>query len=339
MTSTERIKKMLNGEKIDRPAVTAWKHFYFEDRHPIDFIKKTAAFQDTNDWDFIKICYNGVYFPEAHGADIQWSRTESEFPITLKSVINNPKEWLSLQIIDIKNNEVFKREIEATKKIVEKYKGKVPVIATVFSPLTNAQEMSCGWQNPWPMVATIRNHPEELHKGLETITATTLKLLDELVEAGVDGLFFATHYATTNYLTVEEYEEFGKKYDLQVLNHIKDRTWFNVLHIHGTEGLMMKELDDYPVQAINWEDIRSDISLKDAKDITKKLLICGIEQIEDFNTSDRDKIKDTMKMRVENILNTVEKERVIVAPGCVYLPDMPEYRLNALKEVIDEFEA
>src|SRR5438270_6340876 len=50
--------------------------------------------------------------------------------------------------------------------------------------------------------------------------------------AGVDGIFFATQMATTDLLTREEYEEFGRPYDLQVLEaattgliflHIQDR--------------------------------------------------------------------------------------------------------------------
>lgn len=337
MTSTERIKNMLQGKEIDKLATATWKHFYFEDRDPIDFVKRTISFQENNDWDFIKICYNGIYFPEAYGAQIQWSRTELEFPITLKHVINNPKEWENLEEIDVKNHPVFKREIEATRKIVEKYKGKVPVIATVFSPLTNAQELSCGWQNPWPLIATVRNSKEELHKGLETIMKTTKKFVDALIEVGIDGLFFATHFATTDYLTVEEYEEFGKKYDLEILNYIKDRTWFNVLHIHGTNGLMMKELNDYPVQAINWEDVRSDISLEDAMKITDKLLICGIEQLGDFDSFDREIVKKNLENRIENVLKIAKKERVVIATGCVYPPHIPEYRVNILREVVDKY--
>ncbi len=36
----------------------------------MDFVKRTCEFQESNDWDFIKVSYNGYLMPEAFGAEI-----------------------------------------------------------------------------------------------------------------------------------------------------------------------------------------------------------------------------------------------------------------------------
>lgn len=335
MNATQRIKSMLEGKKIDRPGVSAWKHIYLEDRHPVDFIKKTIEIQEANDWDFIKVSYNGYLMPEAFGADIAWSTNSNEFPNMLKHNVNNPNEWPLLEVPSVTSG-ALKREIDATAKLVEHFKGEVPVLPTIFSPLTAAQEMSCGWLNPWPILADVKYNPEELHKGLEIITQATINFVEELVKVGVDGIFFATQLACHSRLTPEQYNEFGRKYDLMVLDAIKDKTWFNMVHIHGIDELFFNEIEDYPVQAFNWEDISSNISLEYARKNTDKILVCGIEQWNDFNELDRDKLKENLKDRVRKAVAQAGKDKLIIAPGCVVPTDVPEYRLTVLKEAVEE---
>ena len=102
-----------------------------------------------------------------------------------------------------------------------------------------------------------------------------MRFLEELVKGGIDGVFFATQLACYNRTTKEQYDEFGRKYDLQVLDSIKDKTWFNMIHIHGADQLFFDEIEDYPVQAFNWEDINSNISMEYARAHSDKIL-CGL---------------------------------------------------------------
>lgn len=34
-------------------------------------------------------------------------------------------------------------------------------------------------------------------------------------------------------MTIKEYEEFGRPYDLQILNALPKNWWLNVMHLHG----------------------------------------------------------------------------------------------------------
>ena len=335
MTATERIRAMVEGKPVDRPGVSAWKHFYLEDRHPVDFVKRTCEFQESNDWDFIKVSYNGYLMPEAFGAEIAWSPDSNTFPTMIKHNANHPSDWTRLRPASVKDG-ALRREIDATARMVEHFKGEVPILPTIFSPLTAAQEMSCGWLNPWPVMADIQYSPNELHQGLETIAETTMRFLEELVKVGIDGVFFATQLACYNRTTKEQYDEFGRKYDLQVLDSIKDKTWFNMIHIHGADQLFFDEIEDYPVQAFNWEDINSNISMGYARAHSDKILCGGIEHVHDLYEPDRDALKEKLRQRVKAAVQAAGKDRLIIGPGCVVPTDVPEYRLTVLKEVVEE---
>ena len=69
------------------------------------------------------------------------------------------------------------------------------------------------------------------------------------------GIFFATQCATTDLMSVPEYEEFGARYDRQALD-AAGASRFTMLHIHG-ENIMFEQLMTYPVHAINWHDRRT----------------------------------------------------------------------------------
>ena len=72
----------------------------------------------------------------------------------------------------------------------------------------------------------------------------------EVVTRGADGLFFASQTTNEGYLTPDEYDEFAKRYDLVVLEAVRDRSWFNIFHLHGKD-VMLDSVLDYPVQAFN----------------------------------------------------------------------------------------
>ncbi len=335
MNAAQRMRAMVEGKPVDRIGVSAWKHFYLEDRHPEDFFKRTAGFQDAYNWDFVKVSYNGYLMPEAFGADIAWSPDSNTFPTMLKHNVNHPAEWGKLRPASVKDG-ALRREIDAAARLVEHFKGEVPVLPTIFSPLTAAQEMSCGWLNPWPIMADIQYSPNELHKGLETIAETTERFLEELCRVGIDGVFFATQLACYNRTTKEQYDEFGRKYDLQVLDSIKNKTWFNMIHIHGAEELFFTEIEDYPVQAFNWEDLNSNISLEFARAHSDKILCAGIEHLHDLYEPDRAALKENVRARAEAAVKAAGRGRLILGPGCVVPADVPEYRLTVLKEVAEE---
>ncbi|AOV08638.1 uroporphyrinogen decarboxylase family protein [Sporosarcina ureilytica] len=322
-TATERIQAVLDGKEISHPLVSLWKHFPLEDRNQEAFVTRTEVFQEDLDLDFIKLSYNGLYGVEDWGTVIEWPTNPQDVGVVKDYPIKTIKDWNNLESLPLDNG-ALKRELEYTKDIVAKYKGKVPIIATIFSPLTIAWKL-CGVD----LLKHLEANKDDLHRGLSIITNTTCNFIQELITIGVDGFFFASQLADFEKTTWENYERFGKRYDLILLEEIKKHTWFNILHIHGLKP-MFDELKDYPVQAINWHDRTSNVSLKDARSLTDKILIGGIDEHNVLPNATEEELKEHLK----DALSQVGDNRFIFGPGCVIPLSIPDDKLQLVKSII-----
>lgn len=334
-TPYERIKAMVEGREVDRPGASVWKHFHQDDRVVSDSVKAHIAFQEKNQWDFIKIMANGIHIQEQYGAKIRWSRDGIEFPTTLVRYINSPKEFRNLKKVDIHTGAVA-REVEVAKRLKEYYDGKVPVVATVFSPLTYAQELYNGFQDPARFIPLVREYGDDLKEGLKVLTEVTRDIVEAYANAGVDGIFYSTQFANDSQITSEEYDEFAIKSDLEGFEPAVGKTWFNILHIHGDSNLYFDKFLDFPFEAFNWQSTITNVSLSDAARKTDKILIGGIERESGFDFTSREELKEKIRKNVKDAIDSVPANRLIIAPGCALPNELPEFRFNVLKEVIDE---
>lgn len=344
MTGTERIQALLAGKNADRIGVAGWVHMPFVDRNVTDMTRATIHVTDYLGWDFIKIMSTGHYIPEAFGGDItfstnpySWSGTIHRYPIeSLEDLKNFP--------VLTADNPVFRREVAVAKNLVEHYKGTLPVIATVFSPLTCLQEMmSRGTAEK--VTYFIENHPAEVHKALERLVESNFNYLDALVnEAHVDGIFFASQYMSRRVITPEHYDAFCTPYDTPVLERIKGKTWFNVMHVHGESDLMFDKCLDYAVQAFSWENCAPGVpeesisSVKKVRSMTDKLLVTGLARHHDYYsaTNDRNELKERFRRRLLTVLEESGDKRVVFAPGCALPMDVDRYVFTLMKEVVLE---
>jgi uroporphyrinogen decarboxylase len=77
----ERINRHLNGKEIDRPAVSAWRHFYDRENSKDDLVKSMIEFQRKFDWDFIKINSRAAYHVEDWGVRYDVSKDPLKKPV------------------------------------------------------------------------------------------------------------------------------------------------------------------------------------------------------------------------------------------------------------------
>jgi len=344
MTHTERIKAMIENKTVDRVGISGWVHMPMVDRNVKDFTKATIDFTDNNGWDFVKVMSNGHYFAEAYGAKIRWRNDPKEWSgEILRYPVTSAEEAAALPVINPDENSVFQREIEIARNICKHYNGSIPVLATIFTPLTWLQEMSCSTQ-PAIVKRWLKEDKAAVHKALEALLETNKKLLDWFIEAGIDGIFISTQFGSRDIISKEEADEFCHPYDRELLEYIKDRTWFNMLHVHYCENLAMEEYIDYPVQAFNWEnctktqDMSRLTSIKQMRELTDKVLISGIDQHHDFHNAenDREKIKETLRRRLLTSLEECGDSKFIFAPGCALPMDVDRYVFTLMQEVVLE---
>ncbi|WP_413726122.1 uroporphyrinogen decarboxylase family protein [Sodalis sp. RH16] len=343
MTSAERLKSILQGKPVDRTPIAGWLHMPLVDRVIPEFVGATVQFTDENEWDFVKVMSNGHYMAEAYGADILFSTDPTQWSGTFRSYpVKSPRDLLTLPVLD-KTNSALAREISVTAALVQHYQGKVPIVATLFTPLTWIQEMSSS-TDPRLTREFMQRHKKALHRGLEALLSTQLNFLDGLLAAGIDGIFLASQFISGEVIGREEYHEFCRPYDQRILDYIKGRTWFNILHVHGNKRLLFDECLDYDVQAFNWEDAPYGVpdtqrsSIKAIRGLTDKIIIGGIDQHHDFSQEEnnRDVIRARLQLQYQRAMQESGGNKFIFAPGCALPQDIPRDIFKLLKEVVGQ---
>ncbi len=130
-------------------------------------------------------------------------------------------------------------------------------------------------------------------------------------------------------MSEEEYLEFGKPYDLQVLEGTAG-LWLNMLHLHGAD-VMFNLVADYPVQVLNWHDQETPPSLADGLSLFPSVVCGGLSREEGLVLSSPVRILGEAK---DAILETGGK-RFILGTGCVVPITAPAGNLHAARRSVD----
>ena len=351
MNSMERIKAMVENKPVDRCGISAWYHMPLLDHVAKDFADGIVNSVNVMKWDVCKVQYHGYYFVSSFGQPyIKSTRADLLYGPVTKWLVPHPKMFSDLRMPSLTTGPLA-RELELTKRVMDKLGGKVPVIPTIFSPMHAAEWMTGGSDHPEYLMSFLKYNPEDVHKGLQIFLEANLRFMEELFKIGVDGIFLADIFAQKDLLPTDMHDEFVKKYDLQILEAAKPHTWFNILHAHGWKNIRFDEYEKagYAVQAYNWEDCfrgndfqdSSQVTtLADARKRTDKILMGGIEFWNDFNSvdNDREAVKAVIKKRLLDAFSLLGRDdnRFIFTPGCSVKMHVPEYRMKLIHEVVEE---
>ena len=283
------------------------------------------AFQEKYDFDFIKLTPFDYY-----GA-VDWNRELRDFspttwsPLLLRPSLERVTDWQRIKV-SAPDSGAWGQQLNLLRYVREKVQPGVPVLQTVYSPLTIARKLA-GVR----LLPDLREHPKAVHRALEVIADTTARYIATTLAQGADGIFFATDCANHGYITTEEFETFGRWYDKEVLKSAS-AGWFNVLHIHG-QGIMFDEVLGYPVHALNWHDSHAYPSIEQARSKTDLCFIGGLDETGPIaNGTPAEVIAE-----VAAFLNKTNLRRVILGPGCATSPQAPEKNIGFLRLVIERF--
>ena len=216
------------------------------------------------------------------------------------------------------------QHLRALGKIARGLDGEVLFVMTVFTPLSIAERLA---ESDEAMLGFVREQPELVHTALEAITDTFARFAKESIKVGASGIFFATTtWGTYDRLTDAEYAEFGRPYDLRILEAVEDAE-FNILHVCKSHN-MLRALADYPVAALNW-DAQNDTNanLSEAREITGKTVIGGVSHRSKLPNGSPDNVKD----EANGVAQMMGSAGWMLGPGCSISPESPQANVNALR--------
>jgi len=336
MNREERLRAVIDGKESDRIPVSTWMHFSEYDQDPRSLAETMVAFNEKYDFDFIKMMPFGAYTIPDWGARLKvycdkYKEVEIDAPAVTKL-----EDYLKIEPLEPIYG-TWGKTLQLSYWLPKLIKPNTPYIQTIFSPLTTLKKMTSG-----RLVQDMKENPEYVHQALAAITETTVNFVEANVEAGVSGFFFATQCATYDFLTDELFDEFCKPYDFQVINSYKDKTWFNVAHIHGA-NIMFDAVSKYPVNVINWHDRYTAPSLAEARAKCSKVFLGGLREIPTIVGSklEYDSIlakgnPEMIKNHVREAIDMVGGKGLMIGPGCVVDPRAPEENLMAVRTAVEK---
>jgi len=326
-THRERIEMIMRGEfPEDRAAASIWRHFYHRELDPDDFVASMLDYQKRYDWDFMKINPRASYHVQDWGNTLKWSTDEFLKHEKLTFAVNDYGDWEKLEVLK-PSAPVLAEHLQSIQDIRKAVGPDLPLFMTVFTPISIARYL-VGTNDK--LVDHIKNAPEKVLIGLEIVTQTYEKYAEAIIDAGADGLFYATtHWASSDLLTRPEYEEFGKTYDLRVLNRVRDK--LNIFHVCASNNYL-KELADYPADLINWDssdptNVPLDLAFEFLGD---KTAIGGIDHTGWLKHAAPGEIG----IEVEKIKARMTGKKFIFGPGCTIDPEVPAENIRALRKAL-----
>lgn len=319
MNRRERLEAAIAGQSVDRVPAALWRHFPGDDQDPASLAAATIAFQRRWDFDFVKVTPASSFQIRDWGVHDEWQGNVEGTRHYTYHPVERAGDWRKLKALDARSG-ALGEQLKCLKMIVEAL-PEVPVIQTVFSPL--AQMKNLGGER---LVIDLRQNTADFKAALETIAHSTLAFVREIASTGAAGVFYAVQHATSSLLSEAEFAEFGREYDLRILEAAKDY-WLNVVHIHG-DNIYFDAVADYPVQVWNWHDRETGPSLADglakitgaacgglARD---SVMLCGQPE--------------AVRQQVADAIAQTAGRRYIVGTGCVTMIPTPEVNIRAAIE-------
>jgi len=322
--SIENVKAAISGKAVSQIPYSFWTHFPDVDQNPKELAEATYKFCCDLDLDFVKNMPNGLSCVEDWGTKANFEEVaKGGIAKTDRYAIEEPDDWIKLKELDITKG-VYGRELESIDYLLEKLDGKIPLLVTIFTPLTIAKKLA----GP-KLKYHLYEHPQSLRFGLEVITKTVTKFARAAVKKGCAGLFFANQMANHNELSRDLYLEWGTPYDLQVLNLTREISWLNIIHFHGDKQ-MYDLFGKYPTEFINWHIGESSPYVEEYLGMNSQSIAGGLQRFHITN-----KELNLIKKDIDNIIRITKGKNLLITPGCVIRHPID---INLLIEIIKEIE-
>lgn len=324
MNHRQRLETCISGGRVDRVPVALWRHFPVDDQSPRRLARAVVQFQQLYDFDLVKVTPASSFCVKDWGVQDEWrGATEGTREYT-KWAIHRPEDWMSLPVLDPRQGHLGD-QLQCLKWIVQELGEQVPVIQTVFNPLSIAKYLIGKDLLP----VHLRQFPEALHHGLKVIVETTRRFIEAATATGIAGIFFAVQHAQYGVLSTNEYIEFGRQYDLQVLDACRG-LWLNMLHLHG-EHVMFDLVCDYPVSVLNWHDQDTPPSLAEGKQKFPGAVCGGLQREKTMVLGTPEQVEAEAKAAIQSTAG----ERFILGTGCVIPIITPSANIYAARQSVE----
>lgn len=323
ITHRERIQACLTGKETDRAPIALWRHFPEKDQNPEALAAATLKFQETYDFDIVKVTPASSFAVKDWGVEDKWAGNPEGSREYTKRVIHDPKDWETLKPLDPTAPHLA-GQLACLRLIKQNLSPETPVIQTIFNPMSQAKNLAGNDL----LLEHIQKHPEAVMKGLDTITKTIVEFIGAARETGIDGIFYAVQHAQGSLLELDEYKAIALPFDHQALEPAKD-LWCNMLHLHGKD-IYFSLLRLLGFSIVNWHDRETYPSLVEAQSLFKGVVCGGLRQ-ESLGSGTQAQVRE----EAEDAIEKTKRHRFILGTGCVVPHTAPHENIMAARKSVE----
>jgi uroporphyrinogen decarboxylase len=320
MTKRERVLAALSGAPVDRVPVAFWLHNFATENSAEGLARETLRLAKTFDWDYLKPQSRAQCFAEMWGLTYAPSGHRAVQYTVTRTPITGAADLAALLPADPRTG-ALGEQLQALRMIRAAVGPDTPIIWTIFSPLMVMPALVKGGREQ--ALALMRTFPAQMERALDSIAETLARYAALCVEAGADGLFYATNVATRGLMSPAECRRFQRPYDLPVLRAVAGAP-FNVLHVCGS-GVLFDEFTDYPVTAFSWATVPGNPTLAEGHRKTGRAVVGGFPAKPDIASF----TPEALAGRARKAIAEMARQWLLLGPDCSINPDTPEPLLHA----------
>jgi uroporphyrinogen decarboxylase len=315
MNRRERVMAALAGKPVDRVPVSLWLHNFATENSAEDLAAETLRLARRFDWDFLKPQSRAQCFAEMWGLTYTPSRAQATPSTVVRAPLTDATDLRHLEPAAATTG-ALGEQLRALRAIREAVGPDTPIIWTVFSPLMVLPFLLRGGRAQ--AVELTRAEPAAVDHALHAMAVTLAAYARAAVEAGADGLFYATNMATRELTTAEECRRFQRPHDRRILGAAENAP-FNLLHVCG-EGVLFDEFTSYPATAFSWATVPGNPSLAEGHRRTGRAVVGGLPAkptIAGLTPAD-------VEARGRRAIAEMGSRFLLLGPDCSINPDTPE---------------
>ena len=298
--------------------MSLWRHFFNCEQTVDQLTSSMIRWQEKWNWDFLKLNPPACYHVLDWGAKYEFFDDETLEPELRASVVHRPEDIPSIQILD-PDRGYLGGQLQVLRNLREHFGKDLPIVQTIFSPIEIAHRLMNGRD---VLDSLRRTAPDDVHSLLETIQKTFLHFALRCLDAGADGIFFATKWANSDLMTWSEYEEFGRAHEFPILNPLVQRNALIILHVCG-ERTYLNRMLNYPADIFSW-DFFAEASPDPSKlaEQTGKFVLGGV---------DPTKLATNWNAVAEDCKRFQSIDRWLIGPSCVITHEASDESIRKLR--------
>ncbi len=308
MDKRERFNRALAGQEVDYVPSGFWYHFPEAQFYGSEAVEAHLDFYKKTDVGILKVMNEHMYRSG------------------LK--ISTPSDWRRIKALRIKGS-YFQGQLDIIKKVAGSLAGEVPILATIHGVFASAFH---GSRSPGETIAGsnivmshLREDPGSVLSGFAAIADTLTELSLACIQAGADGIYYAALGGEDYRFSEQEFLEYVKPFDLQVLAPVQKECDALVLHI-CKDKLRLPVYADYPANAVNWAVHDCTYSLEDGRRLFNRTILGGLDDRSGVMVEGPER---EITRAVEKLVGEFGKTGFVLGCDCTLPTDIPIGHIRA----------